>query len=385
MKGAFLYVDAGKGHYIPAVALADSFKEMGGEADVEDLFKVFKSWLIRKACKEEWRFLLHHPTLENKVHSGMDGSKYSHRMLQRLTKVGYPQKKFKEWFERTKPDFIVSTNFLGAVILPSLMRELGIHCPIYDYEADLFDQVKCAIDPFVTCVYVPTQLGVDNTINMGQRKESVKLTPFPLSLKIQKAKIISKKEAREKLSLPDKFTVLINLGGEGIGNIDVLYYLAQDGANISVVAVGGKSKTTQKEIKKFKAKYPTFSFVFRGFVDNIQDYIMASDMQMGKAGANSLMESLYLKRPFLISELLYAARSTPEFFEEHYVGWCENDSIKQAEIIERLFTEQDEKRKIEEGFNNLGIDFGADKLMSVILNDTLEYQEKVKNGLPVRP
>ena len=35
MKGAFLYVDAGKGHYVPAVALRDAMNDMGEEAVVE--------------------------------------------------------------------------------------------------------------------------------------------------------------------------------------------------------------------------------------------------------------------------------------------------------------------------------------------------------------
>ena len=41
MKGAFVYVDAGKGHYVPAVALSDAMKAMGDEAIVEDLFVIF--------------------------------------------------------------------------------------------------------------------------------------------------------------------------------------------------------------------------------------------------------------------------------------------------------------------------------------------------------
>ena len=40
MKGAMLYVNAGKGHYVPAKALADSFIRAGQEAVLED--KVLK-------------------------------------------------------------------------------------------------------------------------------------------------------------------------------------------------------------------------------------------------------------------------------------------------------------------------------------------------------
>jgi processive 1,2-diacylglycerol beta-glucosyltransferase len=40
MLGAFLYVDAGKGHYVPALALADKLEQQGHQALVEDMFLV---------------------------------------------------------------------------------------------------------------------------------------------------------------------------------------------------------------------------------------------------------------------------------------------------------------------------------------------------------
>ena len=67
MKGAFVYVDAGKGHYVPAVALSDAMKAMGDEAVVEDLFIIFKAPIVRWVSKHYWRYLLHHPKLEKKV------------------------------------------------------------------------------------------------------------------------------------------------------------------------------------------------------------------------------------------------------------------------------------------------------------------------------
>ena len=103
---------------------------------------------------------------------------------------------------------------------------------------------------------------------------------------------------------------------------------------------------------------------------------MACDMQMGKAGANSLMESLYLKRPFLVSEVLYMARSTPLFFKEHYVGWCEDDTEKKADIIERFYRNEDERKRIENEMENLPIEFSASKLVEMMKKDTISLRQK---------
>ena len=74
MRGAMLYVNAGKGHYIPAVALAESFNNAGHSAIVEDLFIVMGTPFWEWFCKYDWRFLLHHPRLEGVVHSFTDTS-----------------------------------------------------------------------------------------------------------------------------------------------------------------------------------------------------------------------------------------------------------------------------------------------------------------------
>ena len=163
MKGAFLYVDAGKGHYVPAVALRDAMNDMGEEAVVEDLFIIFKAPLVRWVSKHYWRYLLRHPKLEKKINR-ISNARSAHDLLELLTIDPRGFSNFKKWYFREKPDFIVSTNFMGAAILPALIERLGVKCPVYDYVADLFDQVKCGIDGKIRKVYVPTEIGVKHTI-----------------------------------------------------------------------------------------------------------------------------------------------------------------------------------------------------------------------------
>ena len=72
MRGAMLYVNAGKGHYMPAKALADSFVRAGHEAILEDLFVVVDAPFWKLFCKYDWRFLLHHPKFERFLHRYTD-------------------------------------------------------------------------------------------------------------------------------------------------------------------------------------------------------------------------------------------------------------------------------------------------------------------------
>lgn len=375
MKGAFLFVDAGKGHYVPARALADAFLDMGNEAVVENLFVVFKFPLFRWIIKHSWRFMLHHPRLEW-YGSGMSESKPAHDNLVLLAGKKSSQRHFKKWFMKERPDFLLTTHFMGETILSELMDTLGIDCPVYDYAPDLFDQVRAGIDNKLTMCYISTPLGVRHTIKMGQDKDKVKLCPFPLSKKFEVAEKLSKEDARKKLGLRNMFTVLWNLGGEGIGSPKLLYGFVKRGLSIQVVVIGGKSRSTQMEFDLFKSLNPDFPLEMRGFVDNAEDYIMACDLQMGKAGANSLMESFYLKRPFLVSEVLYMGRSTQLFFEEYPVGWCENNVEKQIDIIEKAYNDKSVLEDIDKVMDKLPVDFSAPHFASMLVEDTLEYRKK---------
>ena len=372
MKGAMLYVNAGKGHYIPAKALQDSFIEAGYECVLEDLFVVFDTPFWEFFCKYDWRFLLHHPNFEPLLHKTTD-TRFNFKLIKAQGIAKHKLRSFEKWYNENKPDFIVSTNFLGGIFLPEACRLLGIDIPIYQYAADVFDSPISGINPDLTRMYVPSVLGKENVIKRGQPEETVATCPFPLQTHFEKYVKLTKHEARDKLGLENKFTVLVNLGGEGIWNTALLRELVERNYDIQVVAIGGLSVTTQNAFKRFRQDNPHFTFLYRGFVSNVQEYISACDVQIGKAGANAVMESMYIGRPFIVTQILYAFRASKDFFENRKVGWCENNVIKQADIIGSLYLNPDCLDRIDDRFATLPMNFGAAKFRDQIICDTQEY------------
>lgn len=372
MKGAILYVNAGKGHYIPAKALSDSFNRMGHEVFTEDLFNVIGSPFWEWFCKYDWRFLLHHPMLEGVAHSLTD-NRFSYHLIKICGATKNKLRNIQQWYDECKPDFIVSTNFVGGVVLPPVFKILGINIPIFQYAADVFDTPLTGVNKDLYKMYLPSELGCKNAIRKGQPKETVTLCPFPLQYSMSSFKKITKHEARLKLGLEDKFTILFALGGEGIGNPKFLYKMVERGYNWQVVAIGGMSKTTNKAFDKFCSDYPYVNFVRPGFVNNVNEYLTASDVQIGKAGANALMESIFLKRPCLITDLLYAARATRTFFSENKVGWCERNIAKQVGIVEYCYNNIGILEQMKNKYENLPIEFSSDKFRDLIIKDVQIY------------
>lgn len=377
MKGAMLYVNAGKGHYIPAVALAESFNNAGHKAVVADLMEVMGAPFWEWFCKYDWRFLLHHPHIEGVAH-GVTDNRLSAKLIEGQGLSKSHLSNLDHWMKKHKPDFILSTNFLGGTILPAAMKKLGYDIPVYQYAADVFDTPRSGVNKNLTKMYLPTELGCRNAIRKGQPADTVSLCPFPLQTYIKNWKPISQQEARQKLGLKDKFTILFALGGEGIGHPNFLYKMAERGYNWQIVAIGGMSKSTNEAFDKFCKAYPYVDFHRPGFVSNVNEYLIAADMQIGKAGANALMESIYLHRPCIITDVLYAARATRDFFAENEVGWCEGRVSKQVSIAESYFNNPAMLEDMSKRYANLPLEFDSDKFMNQIIRDTEEYYNKNK-------
>ena len=377
MLGAMLYVNAGKGHYVPAKALSDSLEKSGHTSLVEDMFVVLNSPFWEFYCKFEWRFMLHYPTLERILHR-FDDNKFSAFLIRNISIRIHVKRDFLRWYEKIKPDFIVCTNFLGGNIITPIVQELQLKVPVFIYAADVFNNPTTGYNPNIDCMYISTFLGRDLLIKKGFPPEKVKVCAFPLQSAIANLKPLTKQEARKKLRLSEKFTVLLNFGGEGIGNTEFVYEVAKRSLPWQVLVVGNLASITLSNFARFQKKYPNFTLHTPGFVSNIGEYICCCDVQAGKAGANSLMESMALGRPFLVSDLLYAARDTTAFLNKHQVGWTENQTERQVDIIQHYFENPEEQVAMEKRFASLPLKFDSEAFLETILEDTQSFYQAIK-------
>jgi processive 1,2-diacylglycerol beta-glucosyltransferase len=373
MRGAFLYIDAGKGHYIPAKALSDGMVRLGHEAIMQDLFMTANARFWRWFAKQLWRFMLHHPNYERKTSSKNDDPGKWLVFLPLALKLY--AKRFTRWLDANKPDFLICTNFLGGLLLPALMEASGRSIPVYYYSADIFMSPKLGLNNKLDKLYIASQEGVDWVIAHGQLPERTSLCPFPLQHKFSEQKRMTRQEARAKLGLKNKFTVLYSLGGEGIGSMDFVEAAVKRNLDIQVVLVGKMSKTTTMKHDLFKLIHPDFTLAAVGFVDNINEYFYACDIVVGKQGANTLMESIYLQRPCLISEILYTADCSARYLKDKGIGWSETNPETQVEIVKQCVENPDFERTMDERFRSLPLRFGADAFAELLIKDTLDLQQ----------
>ena len=367
MTISLLYVDAGKGHYVPAKAMGDVLAARGYDAPVEDLFVALDSTFWHWFCKAEWRFFLKHPILERIVH-GVSDNRFSNVILRALSKSKPIRTKFIAWYKERKPDVILSTNFLGGVIVGELAAYYKLDVKVYVYAADAFNNPVAGFHINVDKIFIPSFVGEENLERQGYSQDQIIRSPFPLQQSIEKMERVSKQEARSILGLEDRFTILYNLGGEGIGSDKLIRHLVKEEADYQIVIVGKTDEQTKKHFLEI-TKDSNLRVHVPGFVTNIGMYMLACDIQAGKAGANALMESIALRRPFLLSQVLYAARDTTRFFKLRGVGWVEGSSKKQSEIIKTYARSEEARAEMDSHFDKLPLTFSTEAFVDLLLKN----------------
>lgn len=322
--------------------------------------------------------MLRHPRLEGPFHRLHD-TKATAAIFRFLVMRLRLDRGFLAWYTRTRPDFIICTNFLGSNVITPIVQKLQLPIPVFVYAADVFNNPTAGFNKKLDLMYIATFLGRDLLIAKGHHPQRVKVCPFPLKSSIEDLPNLTRQEARSLLGLEDKFTILQNFGGEGIGNTEFVYEVAKRGLPWQVVIVGKLTSFTKKRFAYFQGQYPAFSLYTPGYINNIGEYIYACDVQVGKAGANALMESMALARPFLISDLLFAARDTPTFLTKYQVGWSENKTKKQIDILQDYYQDREERTEMEQRFASLPLLFSSEAFILDILEEVAKWNREHAN------
>ncbi len=368
MLGAMLYVQAGKGHYIPAKAVSDAMERAGHQACLLDMFVVLNAPFWQWYCRHEWRFMLQHPHLERLYHRCMD-THFIAFVLRTVSVRLHIHRDFILWYEQMRPDFILCTNFLGGSVISAIAKKAKLDVPVFVYAADVFNNPRAGFHSLLDRIFIPTEVGVHNLIAQGYTTEQVRLCPFPLQTSIQEMDKPTQSQARTSLGLEDRFTILLNLGGEGIGSTALVKHLIKNKLAWQVVVVGNMSEVTKKRFHSLAKQLPGLRILTPGFVSNIGLYMLACDVQAGKAGANALMESLSLGRPFMISELLHAARSTQTFFDAYQVGWVIRNAKLQMTTLKTFADNPEDIQNMRRRLASLPLQFDSDQFVNLLLNE----------------
>jgi len=375
MKGLSIYVDGGKGHYVPAKAVADRLNLMGHQTELVEFFSLFHLKTIGRINKNVWRLMLKMPKYEVSFSKHNDSEAFEMKLASSIICM-IRKGRVKKILSRYKPDFIFTTHPYPNRFISEIFKKMGVDIPVYYFATDVFSAPMAAINPLLHKFYISTGEGLRAVEKLGQREETLSLVPFPLQAAVADTPRLEKQEARRKLGIDGNlFTMQLNLGGEGLGTLSLLKELAKSPIDMQILILGGISDDMRLRLERIASSMPEgIKMRIIGFVSNVNEYLYASDIIAGRAGINTIVEAIYARRPFLITELVYTVLASADFIVKHGVGWNASlDAPLQAKIVRDLATNPQKLDEMERNFDNVPISYGADKLAEILISDVKSY------------
>jgi processive 1,2-diacylglycerol beta-glucosyltransferase len=208
--------------------------------------------------------------------------------------------------KRVQPDLCVCTHFLAAEIVAWLIakRKLHAHNAIVVTDYDVHAMWLCrTVDRY----YVAIEEAAEYLARIGVPREKMQITGIPVDPLF--AKSLDRAEARRTLGLdPTALSILVSAGGYGIGPVEQLVKdLLAVQRPWQVVAIAGKAEKVHKrleEISRTAGKLPSGAtrLVPVGFTADMDKYMAAADLLVGKAGGLTTSEALSRALPMALIE-----------------------------------------------------------------------------------
>lgn len=290
----------GQGHNMIAKSLKESFKDFDATVKIEQFYDSSKK--IKRANNQYFFVCKHFPNLYDKIWNRL--RKKNHYKKNKLPFFARNAlKHFKNVIEEFKPDIIVCTHLYASAVISYmktneiLSKEIITSTILFDFTLAPYWEYSKNVD----YIFQPFENTTRDLKNKGFSDNQIITLGMPVRKEFCLA--YDTNQYKDKLNLTSKFTIMLQAGGGGIGKneelVKKLYYNLKD---INIICVNGSNKKSFANIEKFISKTEAKNIYNLGFVNNLYDYMKASDLILTKGGGNGISEILALKKPFVIRE-----------------------------------------------------------------------------------
>lgn len=294
--------DTGGGHRSAAQAISDGFtKFWKSESQVVKVIKgVEESHHITDKLVNIYNW-----TLKNKQH----WMKYLYWAVNKIRPetrdffhkrcMGYIRDQFEKWC----PHVVVSVHPLTQHIFARILRELNLK--------DQVPLVTVVTDPCygfwkgwacddVSLYLVANEDAKSQLLDYGVSPEKIKISGMPVNPKFREADEKDAQEARRIYGLdPDKFTIFVNAGWVGGGNIPQIFReLVRGELDVQAIFLAGKNEELRREAEEI-AKQAKFPVKVIGYSDEIEKLMHSANVMVSKLGGLTTFEALACRLPII--------------------------------------------------------------------------------------
>lgn len=274
--------------------------------------------------------------------------------------------------KRVQPDLCVATHFLPAEILAWLIakEKLRARNAIVVTDYDVHAMWLCrTVDRY----YVALEESAEYLAAIGVPREKLRITGIPIDPVF--AQPVEKEEARKRLKLePRAAVVLIAAGGYGIGPVERLVDdLLKLERPWQIVAIAGKAEETRRRLEGIARKAGNLPggaarLCPVGFTTEMDQYMAAADLLVGKAGGLTTSEALARGLPLALIEPIpgQEERNADHLLEAGAAIRC-NNAPAAAWKIAKLLDDSERMERMTNAARKMGRPYAA----AEIAEDTL--------------
>ena len=208
-----------------------------------------------------------------------------------------------EIFERWCPHVVVSVHPLTQHIFARVLKELKL--------ADRIPLVSVVTDPGygfwkgwacddVTLYLVASEEARSQLIDYGIPSERIKISGMPVHPKFAYPGEEAAQAARRALGLdPDKFTVFVNAGWEGGGNIPQIFReLMRGQLEVQAIFLAGKNEALKADAESL-AEVAQFPIKVIGYSEQVEQLMGAANVMISKLGGLTTFEAFACRLPII--------------------------------------------------------------------------------------
>jgi UDP-N-acetylglucosamine:LPS N-acetylglucosamine transferase len=250
-------------------------------------------------------------------------------------------------FERWCPHVVVSVHPLTQHIFARVLKELNL--------ADRVPLVSVVTDPCygfwkgwacdaVSLYLVASEDARRQLIDYGVSPERIKISGLPVHPKFAFPGEEAAQAARRALGLdPEKFSVFVNAGWIGGGNIPQIFReLVRGELDVQAIFLAGKNEDLRAAAESIALDAP-FPIKVIGYSDEIEKLMSAANVMISKLGGLTTFEALACRVPIIadmITEPMPQEAGTANLIAQRGAGVMLKRSIDVVPVVRRMMEDE---------------------------------------------